>query len=57
MAAQRTGKTGPNVICTPHLGFTERRSYERLFAGAFENIVAFARGTPCNIVNAEALAK
>lgn len=45
----------PNVICTPHLGFTERQSYERLFSGAFANIVAFARGAPQNVVNVEAL--
>jgi D-3-phosphoglycerate dehydrogenase len=47
----------PNAICTPHLGFTERQSYERLFSGAFENVVAFARGTPTNLVNADALRK
>lgn len=41
----------PNAICTPHLGFTERQSYERLFSGAFDNVVAFARGAPANLVN------
>jgi D-3-phosphoglycerate dehydrogenase len=45
----------PNVICTPHLGFTERASYERLLGGAFENVVAFAQGQPTNVVNPEAL--
>ncbi len=47
----------PNAICTPHLGFTERQSYERLFSGAFENIASFARGTPINVVNADGLRK
>jgi D-3-phosphoglycerate dehydrogenase len=47
----------PNAICTPHLGFTERQSYERLLGGAFENLVAFARGAPANIANAQVLGK
>lgn len=45
----------PNAICTPHLGFTERQSYERLLSGAFDNVASFARGTPRNIVNAAVL--
>jgi D-3-phosphoglycerate dehydrogenase len=44
----------PNAICTPHLGFTERASYERLLSGAFDCINAFARGEP--IVRVEQLA-
>jgi len=47
----------PNAICTPHLGFTERRSYERLLSGAFGNVASFARGTPTNVVNDAALKK
>lgn len=43
----------PNAICTPHLGFTERAAYERLLGGAFDNLVAFANGTPANVANAE----
>lgn len=48
--------TLPNAICTPHLGFTERQSYERLFGGAFESLNAFARGEPVAVANPEALA-
>jgi len=44
----------PNALCTPHLGFTERQSYERLLGGAFDNVVAFANGSPCNAVNPDA---
>jgi D-3-phosphoglycerate dehydrogenase len=44
-----------NVICTPHIGFVERDSYELYFRVAFENIVAFAEGKPTNIVNPEVL--
>lgn len=46
----------PNAICTPHLGFTERSSYERLLGGAFANLIAFAGGKPTNAANPEALA-
>lgn len=45
----------PNAICTPHIGFTERVSYEHLLGGAFENLVAFAAGAPTNVANPEAL--
>jgi D-3-phosphoglycerate dehydrogenase len=48
--------TLPNAICTPHLGFTERASYERLLGGAFANLVAFANGHPQNVANPESLA-
>ncbi len=40
----------PNAICTPHLGFTERQSYETPLGGAFDNVVAFAAGRPVNLV-------
>lgn len=45
----------PNVICTPHLGYVEQNSYELYFRKAFENVVAFANGTPTNIANPEVL--
>jgi D-3-phosphoglycerate dehydrogenase / 2-oxoglutarate reductase len=45
----------PNVVASPHLGFVERTSYETLFGGAFDNVVAFADGQPRNLVNAAAL--
>jgi D-3-phosphoglycerate dehydrogenase len=40
----------PNAVCTPHLGFTERQSYESMLGGAFDNVVAFAAGRPINRV-------
>jgi len=46
-----------NVICTPHLGYVEKSSYELYFSGAFKNIVAFATGAPTNVVNPETLEK
>ena len=48
--------TMPNVVASPHLGFVERTSYETLFGGAFDNVVAFAEGQPRNLVNAAELA-
>ncbi|MBR7889587.1 D-2-hydroxyacid dehydrogenase family protein [Marinomonas sp. A79] len=31
----------PNVLCTPHIGYVEKGSYELYFRLAFENVVAF----------------
>jgi D-3-phosphoglycerate dehydrogenase len=47
----------PNAICTPHLGFTERRSYETLFGRAFDNLLAYAAGRPANVANPDAIAR
>jgi len=44
-----------NVICTPHLGYVEKDSYELYFGDAFDNVVAFANGTPANIANPSVL--
>jgi len=40
-----------NAICTPHLGYVEKESYELYFGQAFEQIIAFAAGKPINVVN------
>lgn len=45
----------PNALCTPHLGYVERNSYELYFSKAFENLVNFSTGRPTNVVNPEAL--
>ena len=39
-----------NVVCTPHLGFVELDTYERYFGAAIDNILAFAAGSPVNLV-------
>jgi D-3-phosphoglycerate dehydrogenase len=44
-----------NCICTPHIGYVEKDSYELYFGAAFDNVVNFIRGTPTNIVNPGAL--
>ncbi|AAM34914.1 3-phosphoglycerate dehydrogenase [Xanthomonas phaseoli pv. phaseoli] len=44
------------VLATPHLGYVERDSYALYFDAAFDNVLAFAAGTPRNLVNPEVLA-
>ncbi len=47
----------PNCICTPHIGYVTREDYEVQFAEVFDQIVAYAAGSPVNVVNPEALAR
>jgi D-3-phosphoglycerate dehydrogenase / 2-oxoglutarate reductase len=44
-----------NVVCVPHLGYVERDGLERMFSTIFDQILAYAAGTPINVVNPEAL--
>jgi D-3-phosphoglycerate dehydrogenase / 2-oxoglutarate reductase len=44
-----------NVVCTPHLGYVERDSFEDQFSEIFEQILAYAQGKPINVVNPEVL--
>ncbi|WP_374435799.1 D-2-hydroxyacid dehydrogenase family protein [Inhella sp.] len=44
-----------NAVCTPHIGYVEQASYELYFGAAFDNVVAFLRGQPQNLVNPDAL--
>jgi D-3-phosphoglycerate dehydrogenase / 2-oxoglutarate reductase len=44
-----------NALCTPHLGYVERDSYELYFGAAFDNLIAFAEGVPRNLVNPEVI--
>jgi D-3-phosphoglycerate dehydrogenase len=45
-----------NVVCTPHLGYVSRDEYEIQFADIFEQIIAYAAGSPINVVNPQVLA-
>jgi len=47
----------PNVVCTPHLGYVSRDEYEIQFVDIFDQITAYAAGTPINVVNADVLAR
>ena len=44
-----------NVVCTPHLGYVERDALEGMFTTIFDQVLAYAAGTPINVVNPEAL--
>ena len=44
-----------NAVCTPHIGYVERDSYEMYFGAAFDNVVNFINKQPTNIINPEAL--
>ena len=44
-----------NVVCTPHIGYVTREEYELQFSDVFDQIVAYAAGSPINVVNPAAL--
>ena len=44
-----------NVVCTPHIGYVTRDEFEVQFSEVFDQIVAYAAGTPINVVNPKAL--
>lgn len=46
----------PNVICTPHIGYVTVDEYEIHFTDIFDQILAYADGSPINVVNPDALA-
>jgi D-3-phosphoglycerate dehydrogenase / 2-oxoglutarate reductase len=43
--------TMDNVVCTPHIGYVTRDEYELQFSDIFDQIIAYAEGTPINVVN------
>jgi D-3-phosphoglycerate dehydrogenase / 2-oxoglutarate reductase len=45
-----------NVVCTPHIGYATREEWEIQFADVFDQVNAYAAGTPTNVVNPEVLA-
>lgn len=45
----------PQILCSPHMGYVERHSYELYFGDAFRNILAFFRAEECPIANPEVL--
>jgi D-3-phosphoglycerate dehydrogenase len=46
----------PNVVCTPHIGYVTRDEYDLQFSDIFDQVVAYAAGTPIHVVNPESLA-
>lgn len=43
----------PNVICTPHIGYVTEDEYEVQFTEIFDQLVAFDKGAPINVINTE----
>ncbi|HSN22012.1 MAG TPA: D-2-hydroxyacid dehydrogenase family protein [Usitatibacter sp.] len=46
----------PNVIATPHIGYSTREEYELQFAEIFDQVLKWLAGTPINVVNPAVLA-
>lgn len=44
-----------NALCTPHIGYVTREEYELQFSEIYDQILAYAAGTPINVVNSEGL--
>jgi D-3-phosphoglycerate dehydrogenase len=44
-----------NVVCTPHIGYVTREEWDLQFAEIFEQVNAFAAGSPINVVNPSVL--
>ena len=44
-----------NVVATPHIGYVTREDFEIQFSGVFDQIVAYANGSPINVVNPEVI--
>jgi len=47
--------TMDNVVCTPHIGYVSRDEYDLQFTDIFDQIAAYAAGSPINVVNPEVL--
>jgi D-3-phosphoglycerate dehydrogenase len=45
------------VICTPHLGYVTRESYEEYYGVVVEDILAYAAGKRNHVLNPQALDK
>ena len=44
-----------NVVCTPHLGYVDRDTYEKYYGAAVDNVLAYAEGKPINVLNPDVL--
>src|SRR5216684_1631712 len=47
--------TMANVVCTPHIGYVSVDEYEIQFTDIFDQIIAYAAGTPINVVNPDVM--
>ena len=44
-----------NVVCTPHIGYVTHEEYDLQFTEIFDQIAAYTRGAPINVVNPDVL--
>jgi D-3-phosphoglycerate dehydrogenase len=49
--------TMDNVVCTPHIGYVTRDEWELQFTDVFDQVAAYAAGSPVNVVNPDVLAQ
>ncbi|MEM9783537.1 MAG: D-2-hydroxyacid dehydrogenase family protein [Pseudomonadota bacterium] len=47
--------TNPNVLPMPHVGYVTEDEFELQFSDIFDQVAAFAAGSPINVINPEAL--
>lgn len=47
----------PNVVATPHIGYVTQEEFDLQFADVFDQINAFAGGSPINVINPEAMGR
>ncbi len=47
--------THPNVLATPHIGYVTEDEFDLQFTDIFEQVVAFANGSPIHAINPEVL--
>ena len=45
-----------NVVVTPHIGYVTKDEFDLQFSDVFDQINAYAAGTPTSVVNPEVLA-
>jgi len=45
-----------NVVCTPHIGYVTREEWDVQFCDIFDQVNAYAAGSPINVVNPDVLA-
>jgi D-3-phosphoglycerate dehydrogenase len=46
-----------NAVCTPNVGYVTREEWDLQFADIFDQILAYAAGSPINVVNPEVLGR
>jgi D-3-phosphoglycerate dehydrogenase / 2-oxoglutarate reductase len=44
-----------NVVATPHIGYVTKEEYDLQFSDIFDQILAYAAGTPVNVVNPDVM--